>query len=88
MRVFRSTIKGLEFHPSARKHGLSDDDIEHAVKHAMSIDDLDDSLRLYLGPARDADLLEVVAVITGRGSELAIHAMKMRPKYLDVLPGE
>lgn len=88
MRIFRSTIRMLEIHPFARKHGLSDEDIEHAVKHAMGIDDQDDNLRLYLGPARDADLLEVVTVVEGRNRELAIHAMKMRPKYIDVLPGE
>jgi len=88
MRIFRSPIRMLEIHPSARKHGLSDGDIEHAVKHAMSIDDQDDNLRLYLGPAGDADLLEVVTADEGQDRELAIHAMKMRPKYIDFLPGE
>ena len=30
----------LEIHPlSARKHGIADEDIEHAVTHAMAIDD-------------------------------------------------
>lgn len=88
MKIFRSTIQILEIHPSARKHGLSDEDIEHPVKHAMAVDDQDANLRLYLGPARDADLLEVVTAIEGQDRELAIHAMKMRPKYIDLLPGE
>ncbi len=71
----------LLIHSSARKHGLSDRDIEHAVKHAMSIDDQDDDLRLYLGPARNSELIEV-ATIAGYGAmEMAIHAMKMRSKY-------
>jgi hypothetical protein len=45
----------VDIHPSARKHGIADDDIEHATKHAMAIDDQDDDTRLYLGPSRSAD---------------------------------
>jgi hypothetical protein len=77
----------VEIHPSARKHGIADEDIEHAVANAMSIDDLEDDTRLHLGPARSADLLEVVTIVRDDGSELAIHAMKMRPKYRRLLPG-
>ncbi|MGA8745751.1 MAG: hypothetical protein WB507_07800 [Solirubrobacterales bacterium] len=29
----------MEIHPSARKHGIADEDIEHAVENAMSIDE-------------------------------------------------
>lgn len=78
----------MEIHSSARKHGHADEDIEHAMDNAMSIDDQDEDTRLYLGPARNAELLEVVTVVRDDGSELAIHAMKMRPKYLRLLPGD
>jgi hypothetical protein len=78
----------VEIHPAARKHGIADEDIEHATAHAMAMDEQDDDTRLYLGPARDAALLEVVAVVRDDGSELAIHAMKMRSKYRRLLPGE
>lgn len=54
----------------------------------MTIDELEDDLRLYLGPARNADLLEIVTVARDDETELAIHAMKMRPKYRRLLPGE
>jgi hypothetical protein len=54
----------------------------------MAIDDQDDDTRLYLGPARNADSLEVVTIVRDDGSELAIHAMKMRPKYCRLLPGD
>lgn len=54
----------------------------------MSIDDLDDDTRLYLGPTRNAELLEVATIVREDGSELVIHAMKMRDKYLPLLPGE
>ena len=78
----------LEIHPSARKHGVADEDIEHAVNHAMSIDDRDNQTRLYLGAARNADLLEVATIVHVDRSEVAIHAMRMRPKYGRLLPGE
>lgn len=74
-------------HPSARRHAIADEDIEHAVAHAMSIDDQDDDARLYLGPARSGDLLEIVTILREDSSELAIHAMRMRAKYRRLLPG-
>lgn len=67
---------------------MADEDIEHAIDNVMSIDDQDDDTRLYLGPARNADLLEVVTIIRDDGPELVIHAMKMRPKYRRLLPGD
>jgi hypothetical protein len=77
----------LDVHPSARKHGFADEDITHAAEHAMAIDDQDDDTRLYLGPSRSAELLEVVTIVRDDGSELAIHAMRMRPMYQRMLPG-
>jgi hypothetical protein len=76
----------VDIHPAARKHGIADEDIEHATTNAMSIDDQADDTRLYLGPARDAQLLEIVTILRDDGSELAIHAMEMRPKYRRLLP--
>jgi hypothetical protein len=78
----------VEIHPSARKHGIADEDIEHATRNAMTIDDLEDDLRLYLGPARNADLLGIVTIVRDGDGELAVHAMKMRAKYQRLLPGE
>jgi len=39
------------------------------------------------GPSRSADLLEVVTIVRDDGSELAIHAMRMRAGYERLLPG-
>jgi hypothetical protein len=78
----------VEIHTSARKHGIADEDIDHAVEHAMTIDDQDDDTRLYLGPARSTSLLEIVTLVRDDGSELAIHAMTMRAKYRRLLPGD
>lgn len=72
--------------PSARKHGIADEDIEHATTLAMTVDDQDDDTRLYLGPSRGAELLEDVTIVREDGSELVIHA-KMRAKYQRLLPG-
>ena len=76
----------MEIHPAARRHGFADDDIQHAVANAMPIDDQDDDVRLSLGPARNADLLEVVTIVRDSGEELAIHAMRMRAEYRRLLP--
>lgn len=77
----------MDIHSSALKHGIAGEDIRHAVKHAMTIDSQDSDTCLYLGPARDSQLLEVVTVVRDDGSEIAIHAMKMRSKYQRLLPG-
>jgi hypothetical protein len=77
----------LKIHPSARKHGIADADIRHATEHAMTIDPQYDDTRLYLGPARNASLLEILTIMQNDGSELAIHAMAMRSKYQRLLPG-
>jgi hypothetical protein len=78
----------VEIHPSARKHGLADEDIE--TRHATRSRDRrpTDDTRLYAGPSRSADLLEVVTIVRDDGSELVIHAMRMRPKYRRLLPGD
>jgi hypothetical protein len=78
----------VEIHHSARKHGIVDDDIVHAVDHALAIGEHDDGKVLYLGPDRAGNLLEVVSVARDDGSEIVIHAMPMRSKYEPFLRGE
>ena len=56
------------------------------MTHAIAVDDTNDDARLYIGPAHNAALLEVLTIPTVEGSELAIHAMPMRPKYRHLLP--
>jgi hypothetical protein len=77
----------VEIHPSARRHGIADDDILHAIEHAFVVDDLgDDPDRwLVIGPDRAANLLEVVVLITADGDELIIHAMPLRTVYRKLL---
>lgn len=83
---FRSTLFDVRIHPSARKHGVADDDIRHAID-ALVIEDIgeDPDRWLVLGPDRAANVLEVVVLTTVEGTQLAIHAMSMRPIYEPLL---
>lgn len=81
-------MQRVEIHPAAFKHGVGADDIAHALRNAVAVDDLDDDLRLYLGPDRVGAILEVISVVGDDPSrELVIHAMTMREKYRRLLPG-
>jgi len=78
----------VEIHESALKHGIAEEDIQHAVSNAVAIDDRDDDTRLYLGAARNGNLLEIVSLRRDDDTELAIHAMMMRTSYRRLLPEE
>ncbi len=69
----------VEIHPSARRHGVDDDDIAHAYDHAIAWVRLDDDPTRYLvaEPDRAGNLLEVVALVD-EGDVLIIHAMSLR----------
>jgi hypothetical protein len=77
----------VEIHGSARKHGVADEDILHAIDHALAIEDAgeDPDRWLVLGPDTAGNLLEVVVMITIEGMQIAIHAMAMRSKYRRLL---
>jgi hypothetical protein len=82
-RQFRNTLRLVEIHPSACKHGIADEDIRHAVDHALAIEDAGEGPDrwLIIGPDRAGNLLEVVVLVTAEDTQLAIHAMAMRAKY-------
>ena len=66
---------------SARKHQISDDDMLHAYRNPIRVFELDD-LTMLLGPATDAQLLEI-GVAKAEGIEFIIHAMPARAKFLE-----
>ena len=72
---------------SALRHGIEAADIQHALVHAMTVDEIgEDPLRyLVLGPDRAANLLELVVLDRPIGPAV-IHAMPMRDKYRRLLP--
>jgi len=70
---------------------VADEDIRHGVAHAVYAADIESdeppTRVLYLGPDRAANMLEIVVIERDDGSELAIHAMKMRTMYEKLLNG-
>lgn len=74
----------LEITPSARKHGIADEDMLHAVEQALRTVEQGDDTVLYIGGDRTGRLLEVVVVNDKRGPRI-IHAMPLRPSFLDFL---
>ena len=77
----------MEIHRSARRHGITDDDILHAIEHSLLVEDLgeDPDRWLVIGPDRATNLLEIVVLITAEGDELIIHAMPLRAVYRRLL---
>ncbi len=79
----------MEIHPAARRHGVADEDIAHAITHHRFCANLDEDEPpwrvLYLGADRAGNLLEVVVVERDDGTELVIHTMKMRKAYEELL---
>lgn len=74
--------------PSARKHGISDEDIQTAFDNPILTGPLDDDHPqrvLTLGFDSRARVLELVTVHYDDGSAEVIHAMKARKTYLDLL---
>jgi hypothetical protein len=65
---------------SARKHGIADEDMLHALRNAI-IEVLDDDIVMIVGPNRHGNLIEV-AIIKSGNNYLIIHAMQAREKYL------
>jgi hypothetical protein len=77
----------VEIHDSARKHGVVDGDIHHAIDYALVIEDAgeDPDRWLVVGPDRAGNLLEVVVLTTVEDIQLAIHAMPLRAKFRRLL---
>ncbi|MGC9221838.1 MAG: hypothetical protein ACP5H2_10895 [Solirubrobacteraceae bacterium] len=77
----------MEVHDSARRHGVADEDILHAIDHALAFEDAgeDPDRWLFIGPDRAGNLLEVVVMVTVESNQIAIHAMPMRDKYQGLL---
>ena len=65
---------------SARKHGITDDDMLHAYRNPIRVFALDD-LTMLVGPDTAARLLEI-GVVTGDGIEFIVHAMPARERFL------
>lgn len=79
----------MEIHRSARKHGISEAAIRHALNNAISVFDLepdtDPPKGLAIGPDADGNLLEIIWLELDEVT-LVIHAMPLRPQFHELLP--
>ncbi|MGB8202304.1 MAG: hypothetical protein WCF33_21895 [Pseudonocardiaceae bacterium] len=66
---------------TARKHGVSDQDMLHAYANPIRIYGVDEDLAMFIGPDRSARMLEV-GVVDGDLAPVIVHAMKVRAKFL------
>ena len=74
---------------SARKHGIGDDDIRHAVENALIAVTAGQQpdFTLIVGPSRSAASLEV-GILSTEDDDCVILAMLVRPKYIKLIQGE
>jgi hypothetical protein len=77
----------IEYTKSAYKHGISEEDIRHAMLHPVydEIQDSNDDKHLLLGFDRSMNLLEIAYHIIDEQRFKVFHAMKCRNSYLELL---
>lgn len=80
----------MEVYRSARKHGMDDRAISHAVDHALVVVDLepeaDPPRVLAIGPDGAGNLLEIIWLEFPERAPIVIHAMPLRRAFYDLLP--
>ena len=77
----------MEIVGSARKHGITDDNIAHAWNKAIRLVEYEydgEERLLVVGPDQQGRMLELVAVPAGDPTRI-IHADRLRPKFFDYL---
>lgn len=65
----------------ARKHGVADAEIWHAVRNAVRLVPLDEDLVMLIGPKFDGALLEIGVLDMDGSDPVVIHAQLLRPKF-------
>ena len=77
----------IEYTKSAFKHGISEEDIRHAIIHPVydDIQDSGDDKHLLLGFDRNMDLLEIAYNVINEQTFKVFHAMKCRSAYYKLL---
>lgn len=76
----------MEILPSARKHGISDDDIRHGLNNAVAAITTPDQpdFTMIVGADLNAQLLEI-GVLAAEDNDYVIHAMPARTKYVKMI---
>jgi hypothetical protein len=70
----------VDIEASARKHGVSDEDMINALRHQAFETD-DPAVMMLIGPSTTGVPLEIGVVTDDEGTAV-IHAMNARPKFL------
>jgi hypothetical protein len=65
---------------SARRHGISDEDMLHAYQHPIRVFEVNGFVML-IGADRAGRLLEI-GVASAEGIDFIVHAMPARPRFL------
>ena len=72
----------MHIEASARKHGVTDDDMIHALRHHWrAFETHNPAVTMFIGPSNQGDPLEI-GVVTDDAGTAVIHAMPARPKFL------
>jgi hypothetical protein len=66
---------------SARKHGVSDEDMLQAYANPFRVFELDDGFTMLIGANHAAVIFEV-GVVDGTLTPVIVHAMRAREKFL------
>jgi hypothetical protein len=70
----------------ARKHGIADEDIAHAVAHVVVfIATNDEGFTMLAGPARNGALLEIGVLDIDGDDPVVIHADNLRRSFYQYL---
>jgi len=65
----------------ARKHGIAEADIWHALRNAVRRVAMDEKLSMLIGPAIDSALLEIGVLGIDGDDPVVIHAKELRGKF-------
>jgi hypothetical protein len=75
-------LEHVDIEASARKHGVSDEDMLYELGHHWRAFQTDDpAVTMFVGPSSKAEPLEIGVVTDDEGTAI-IHAMKAREKFL------
>jgi len=79
-------VVAVEILPSARKHGISDDDIRHGFDNAVAAITTPDQpdFTMVVGPNMNGQLLEI-GVLAADDNDYVIHAMSARNEYVKMI---
>ena len=81
-----TTVVTVEIRVSAHKHGISDDDIRHAINNAIGSITRPDQpdFTMLIGPDNRSALIEV-GILETEDQDYVIHAMYARDRYLKMI---